>query len=210
MRTAERSETDSHRLPEGGAQRINVLQKAFVLLVEPVFEKEFHEGSYGYRPKRTCHDAIRAVDRAVNGGHHWVIELDIKGYFDSIKHQELREMFSRRIKDGVLNRLVLGWLKAGVLKEGQWQESDEGTPQGGIGCFEPPHGSHPFGAACGWLPRPSVRRCWPTSTSTTCSTNGLRMSQNLGWKAAPSSFATRMTPCCVLPERRTRGEFTPY
>jgi RNA-directed DNA polymerase len=109
-----------------------VLQKAFVLLVEPVFEREFHEGSYGYRPRRTQHDAIGAVDRAIGEGHHWIIELDIKGYFDSIPHMRLREMFIHRIKDGVLNRLVLGWLKAGVLKEGQWQASEQGTPQGGV------------------------------------------------------------------------------
>jgi group II intron reverse transcriptase/maturase len=125
--------------PDGGSRPIGistyedkVLQKGFVLLVEPVFEREFHDGSYGYRPGRTAHDAIRAVDRALGSGHHWVIELDIKGYFDSIAHNDLREMFGHRIKDGVLNRLVLGWLKAGVLKEGQWQSSDEGTPQGGI------------------------------------------------------------------------------
>jgi RNA-directed DNA polymerase len=109
-----------------------VLQKAFALLVEPVFEREFHEGSYGYRPGRTAHDAIGAVDRATNGGHHWIIELDIKGYFDSIPHKDLREMFSHRIKDGVINRLILGWLKAGVLKEDLWQGGEEGTPQGGI------------------------------------------------------------------------------
>ena len=125
--------------PDGSSRPIGiptcedkVLQKAFVLLVEPLFEKEFHDGSYGYRPGRTAHDALRAVDRAVNGGHHWIIELDIKGYFDSIPHKELREMFGHRIKDGVLNRLVLGWLKAGVLKEGLWESRDEGTPQGGI------------------------------------------------------------------------------
>jgi RNA-directed DNA polymerase len=125
--------------PDGGSRPIGisnyedkVLQKAFVLLVEPVFEREFHDGSYGYRPGRSVHDATRAVDRALGSGHHWIIELDIKGYFDSIPHNELRELFSHRIKDGVLNRLVLGWLKAGVLKEGQWEASDEGTPQGGI------------------------------------------------------------------------------
>jgi RNA-directed DNA polymerase len=110
-----------------------VLQKAFVLLVGPVFEREFHEGSYGYRPGRTQHDALRAVDRAINKGrHYWIIELDIKGYFDSIPHRQLREMFSHRIQDGVLNRLVLGWLKAGVMKGGNWETSETGTPQGGI------------------------------------------------------------------------------
>jgi group II intron reverse transcriptase/maturase len=109
-----------------------VLQKAFVLLVEPVFEKEFSEGSFGYRPKRTQHDAIRALDSALGEGHHSIIELDIKGYFDSIPHAKLQEMFRHRISDSVLNRLVLGWLKAGVLKEGQWQASEAGTPQGGV------------------------------------------------------------------------------
>ena len=109
-----------------------VLQKAFVLLVEPVFEREFRDCSYGYRKGHNCHQAIRAVDRAIGSGCHWIIELDIRNYFGSIPHQPLREMFRRRIKDGVLNRLILGWLKAGVLREGEWEKSEYGTPQGGI------------------------------------------------------------------------------
>ena len=108
-----------------------VLQKGFILLVEPVFELEFRDCAYGYRKGRGCHQAIRAVDRAIGDGCHWIIELDIRKYFESIPHQPLREMFRRRIKDGVLNRLVLGWLKAGVLREGEWEASEEGTPQGG-------------------------------------------------------------------------------
>ena len=56
------------------------------------FEKEFHDGSYGYRPGRTQHDALRAVDRAIGDRHHWIIELDIQGYFDSIPHSQIREM----------------------------------------------------------------------------------------------------------------------
>ena len=129
-----------------------VLQKAFVLLVEPVFEREFRDCSYGYREGRSCHQAVAAVDRAIHGGCHWIIELDIKNYFGSIPHQPLRDMFRRRaersetdsrrlprrgersesIKDGVLNRLILGWLKAGALREGEWESKEEGTPQGGI------------------------------------------------------------------------------
>jgi group II intron reverse transcriptase/maturase len=109
-----------------------VLQKAFVMLVEPVFEREFHPGSYGYRPGRSVQQAVKATHEALRSGHHWVIEMDIKGYFDSIPHQQLREMFRRRITDGVLNRLVLGWLKAGVMKEGAWEATEAGTPQGGI------------------------------------------------------------------------------
>lgn len=109
-----------------------VLQKAFVLLVEPVFEREFLDCSYGFRPGRSGHQAVRAARDAIMSGHHWIIDLDIRKYFDSIPHQPLREMFRRRIGDGVLNRLILGWLKAGVLREGQWESSDDGTPQGGI------------------------------------------------------------------------------
>lgn len=108
-----------------------VLQKAFVLLVEPVFEREFRDCSYGYRSGRNCHQAVKAVNQATHRGCYWVIEMDIKNYFGSIPHEPLREMFRRRIKDGVLNRLVLGWLKAGVLREGEWESKEEGTPQGG-------------------------------------------------------------------------------
>ena len=125
--------------PDGSTRPLGVptyedklLQKAFVLLVEPVFEREFHEGSYGYRPGKTQHDAISALHGALSAGNHYVVELDIKGYFDSIPHNELRKMFSDRITDGVMNRLILGWLKAGVMKEGDWQASDSGTPQGGV------------------------------------------------------------------------------
>lgn len=62
--------------------------------------------------------AVKATHEALYTGHHWVIELDIKGYFDSIPHAPLRDMFRRRITDGVMNRLIMGWLKAGVMKEG--------------------------------------------------------------------------------------------
>ena len=109
-----------------------VLQKAFVMLVEPVFEREFHPGSYGYRAGRSVQQAVKATHKALYSGHHWIIELDIKGYFDSIPHAPLREMFRRRITDGVMNRLIMGWLKAGVMKEGTWQATESGTPQGGI------------------------------------------------------------------------------
>jgi RNA-directed DNA polymerase len=109
-----------------------VLQKAFVMLVGPVFEREFHPGSHGYRPGRSVQGAVKATRDALHTGHRWVIELDIKGYFDSIPHALLLAMFRRRITDGVLNLLALGWLKAGVMKEDMWQESESGTPQGGI------------------------------------------------------------------------------
>ena len=110
-----------------------VLQRSFVMLVEPIFEREFYDCSYGFRPKRNAHQAVKALRRNVGvKGMHWVIDLDLRKYFDTIPHDRLREMFSRRIRDGVLNKLLLGWLKAGVLHEEKVMTSDAGTPQGGI------------------------------------------------------------------------------
>jgi group II intron reverse transcriptase/maturase len=110
-----------------------VLQKGFVMLVEPVFEREFYDCSHGFRPRRSPHQAIKALWRhVVEEGMHWVIDLDLRKYFDTIPHHLLREMFGRRIRDGILNKLVLGWLKAGVFHEEEVTISDTGTPQGGI------------------------------------------------------------------------------
>lgn len=110
-----------------------VLQKGFVMLVEPVFEREFYDCSYGFRPGRSPHQAVKALWRHVGDeGMHWVIDLDLRKYFDTIPHLPLREMFGRRIRDGILNKLVLGWLKAGVFHEEQVTTSDTGTPQGGV------------------------------------------------------------------------------
>jgi len=110
-----------------------VLQKGFVMLVEPVFEREFYDCSHGFRLGRSPHQALKALWRYVGkGGMRWVIDLDMRKYFDTIAHLPLREMFRRRIKDGILNKLVLGWLKAGVFHEGKVTISEQGTPQGGI------------------------------------------------------------------------------
>jgi group II intron reverse transcriptase/maturase len=109
-----------------------ILEKAVVTLVEPALEQEFLDCSYGYRPGRAALQAVKAVRDALWDGHYWVLELDIRKYFDTIPHGLLMEMFSRRIKDGVVNKLVYGWLKAGVLCDGRLEENDEGTPQGGI------------------------------------------------------------------------------
>lgn len=110
-----------------------VLQKGFVMLVEPILEREFYDCSYGFRPGRNQHQALKALREHIGDRRLcWVLDLDIRKYFDSIPHDKLRGMFRRRIRDGVLNKLVVGWLKAGTLHEGQLIKSQEGTPQGGI------------------------------------------------------------------------------
>lgn len=108
-----------------------VLQKAFVMLVEPVFEDMFYGFSYGFRPGKSQHQAIESLFKGLGWDGKWVIDLDIRKFFDTIDHRHMREFFSKRITDGVLNRLVLGWLKAGSVQDGRWKASDEGTPQGG-------------------------------------------------------------------------------
>lgn len=108
-----------------------VLQKGFVMLVEPVFEDMFYSFSYGFRPGKSQHMAIESLFKGLGWDGKWVIDLDIRKFFDTIVHRHMREFFGKRITDGVLNRLVLGWLKAGTVQDGRWKASEEGTPQGG-------------------------------------------------------------------------------
>ena len=110
-----------------------IVQRAVVMLLEPIYEHDFHDGSYGFRPKRSAHQALQAVWEStmkVAGG--WVLEVDIRQFFDTIDHKHLREFVLRRVRDGVLRRLIGKWLKAGVMSEGELSFSDTGTPQGGV------------------------------------------------------------------------------
>ena len=110
-----------------------VLQRAVVALLEPLYEHDFLDGSYGFRPGRSAHQAIKTVwDGLSRMGGGWVIDLDIKAFFDTIDHQHLREFLQQRVKDGVILRLIGKWLKAGVLEAGQWQKGKLGSPQGGV------------------------------------------------------------------------------
>jgi group II intron reverse transcriptase/maturase len=110
-----------------------VLQRAVVMLLEPIYEQEFYDFSYGFRPHRSPHGALRALDeglRSVGGG--WVLDVDLKSFFDTISHEKLRQLVRQRVVDGVVTRLIGKWLKAGVFKEGVVYHSDLGTPQGGV------------------------------------------------------------------------------
>lgn len=110
-----------------------VLERAVAMLLEPVYETEFLDCSYGFRPGRSAHqalDAVRTVVMAMGGG--WVLDVDVRKYFDTIPHQTLRDVLSLRIRDGVIGRLVGKWLKAGVWEAGQVTYPEAGTPQGGV------------------------------------------------------------------------------
>jgi len=110
-----------------------VLQRAVAMLLESVYEQDFLDCSYGFRPRRSVHDATRAIFRgsmALRGG--WILEVDIRRFFDSIDHGKLREVLSKRVRDGVIVRLIGKWLNAGVMENGRITHPRTGTPQGGV------------------------------------------------------------------------------
>jgi group II intron reverse transcriptase/maturase len=110
-----------------------IVQRAVVMLLEPIYEHDFHDGSYGFRPKRSAHQALEAVWKTtMDSAGGWVMEVDIRQFFDTLDHEHLREFVSRRVRDGVLRRLIGKWLKAGVMENEGLSFSETGTPQGGV------------------------------------------------------------------------------
>ena len=109
-----------------------VVQAAVKLLIEPIFEADFQPCSYGFRPKRDAQQALEAVAKYVTYGCAQVIGADLKGYFDSIPHEKLMNVITRRISDVQVLRLIRWWSKAGVLEDDHVTYSNTGTPQGGV------------------------------------------------------------------------------
>ena len=110
-----------------------VLQRAVARVLEAVYEQDFLECSYGFRPGRSAHQALEALqNRAVRMAGGWVLEIDIRKFFDTLDHKHLMEILRRRVLDGVLLRLIGKWLKAGVLEDGSLTYPDSGSPQGGV------------------------------------------------------------------------------
>jgi len=110
-----------------------VLQRAVQMVLEPLYEQEFLDCSYGFRPKRSAHDALQVLwEHLMELGGGWIIDLDIRKFFDTMSHAHLRGILKRRVRDGVLLRLIGKWLKAGVWEKGSVSYPEQGTPQGGV------------------------------------------------------------------------------
>jgi len=110
-----------------------VLQRAVVMLLEAVYEQDFKDFSHGFRPKRSAHQALKEIwDRIMDMRGGVVVELDIRKFFDTLGHGYLREMLRKRIRDGVLIRLIGKWLNAGVMHDGVIEKTELGSPQGGV------------------------------------------------------------------------------
>lgn len=110
-----------------------VLQRAVTMLLEAIYEQDFYDCSYGFRPGRSAHQALEAVrDAAMPMGGGWVLEVDVRKCFDSLDHEHLRRIVRRRVRDGVLLRTIGKWLNAGVMEQGGLWHPETGAPQGGV------------------------------------------------------------------------------
>ena len=124
--------------PGGGTRQLGIptvqdrfIQQCLLQVLQPQFDPTFSEHSYGFRPGRSAHDAVRAAQRYIQSGRRWVADVDLAKFFDRVNHDVLMERLSRRIADGRVLRLIRRYLVAGVMANGITAERHEGTPQGG-------------------------------------------------------------------------------
>ncbi|CAM5780743.1 group II intron reverse transcriptase/maturase [Brevibacillus borstelensis] len=108
-----------------------VIQQAIAQVLTPIYEKEFSENSFGFRPKRSAHDAIRRSQANIQEGYKYVVDMDLEKYFDTVNQSKLVEVLSRTIKDGRVISLIHKYLKAGVIVKHKFEETEVGVPQGG-------------------------------------------------------------------------------
>ena len=114
------------------AIRDRVCQQALKNRLEPIFEPVFNDCSFGYRPGRSAHDALRKIWRELTEGYQWVVDADLRDYFGSVDHEKLITMVSERISDGRVLKLIRQMLKAGYVENGKQLPTPQGTPQGGV------------------------------------------------------------------------------
>jgi retron-type reverse transcriptase len=118
--------------------RDRIVQEALRMILEPIWEADFSQHSYGFRPNRSTYDAVAYIGNRLTGkagqGYQWVIEGDIASYFDTIPHRRLIKAVKKRVADRNIRDLLWKFLRAGVMYRGEVQETITGTPQGGIGA----------------------------------------------------------------------------
>lgn len=112
--------------------RDRVIQMAVKLIIEPIFEADFKECSFGFRPERSAKQALDRIRKACNRKGNWVCDVDIQSYFDNINQEKLMKLVAMRISDKKILKIIRKWLEAGVMENGQISKTDLGTPQGGV------------------------------------------------------------------------------
>ncbi len=100
-------------------------------VLSPIFEKDFSNHSYGFRPGRSAHDAVRAAQEYVKAGKGWVVDIDLKAFFDQVNHDKLMNLVGRKIRDKAILKLIGKYLRAPMQRAGKKEARDKGTPQGG-------------------------------------------------------------------------------
>lgn len=108
-----------------------VIQQAIAQVLSPIYEKEFSDNSYGFRPGRDAHQAIRKCKEYIDAGHRWTVDIDLAKYFDTVNHDKLMRILSNTIKDGRVLSLIRKYLQSGVMINGVVIDTEEGMPQGG-------------------------------------------------------------------------------
>ena len=124
--------------PDGGTRLLGiptvldrVIQQAIAQVLSPIYEKEFSDNSYGFRPGRDAHQAIRKCKEYIDAGHRWTVDIDLAKYFDTVNHDKLMRILSNTIKDGRVLSLIRKYLQSGVMINGVVIDTEEGMPQGG-------------------------------------------------------------------------------
>ena len=124
--------------PDGGVRELGIptvldrlLQQALLQVLTPLFDPQFSKSSYGFRPKRSAHQALRQAKEYVAEGRGWVVDVDLEKFFDRVNHDKLMTRVARRVRDGRVLRLIRSYLEAGVMKDGVCVRREDGTPQGG-------------------------------------------------------------------------------
>ena len=124
--------------PDGGVRQLGIpsvidrlLQQAIAQVLTPIFERKFSPYSYGFRPGRSAHDAIKQAQEYTQGGYEWVVDIDLEKFFDRVNHDMLMARVAREEKDKRVLKLIRGYLESGVMVNGVVMETEEGTPQGG-------------------------------------------------------------------------------
>lgn len=112
--------------------RDRIVQTAFLLILEPIFEADFTDSSYGFRPEKSAHDAVREIYKYLNWGCVEVYDVDLEKHFDTVDHGKLMKLVARRVVDRQMLHVIKQWLNCGYVEDGQHQQSKKGTPQGGV------------------------------------------------------------------------------
>jgi len=112
--------------------RDRIVQTAFLLILEPIFEADFADSSYGFRPEKSAHDAVREIYKYLNWGCTEVYDVDLEQYFDTVDHGKLMKLVARRISDAQILHVIKQWLSCGYVEDDQHRQTTQGTPQGGV------------------------------------------------------------------------------